>query len=104
MSFIFQSERWRRVRKFVIHRDDGKCQHCGVFVGYTPAAEVDHIVPRSHCEEIGIDPFDPENLQTLCKSCHSKKTWRDNPQPLPKKVSPLLDLDWLDEIMYQNDI
>lgn len=38
-----------------------------------PATEVDHIIPRS---KGGTDIW--ENLQALCKSCHSKKTRREN--------------------------
>ena len=41
------------------------CAHCG-----RPATQVDHIVPV----ESGGHPFDPENLQSLCQSCHSSKT------------------------------
>lgn len=37
--------------------------------------EVDHIVPR---ESGGKDIF--ENTQTLCKSCHSRKTLSENAQ------------------------
>lgn len=34
------------------------------------ATEVDHIIPL----EIGGEPFDPENLQSLCKRCHVIKS------------------------------
>ena len=35
--------------------------------------EVDHIVPLA----AGGAPYDPENLQTLCRPCHFDKTRRD---------------------------
>jgi len=38
------------------------------------AREVDHIQPVSD----GGAPFDQDNLQPLCKSCHSRKTNADN--------------------------
>jgi len=38
-----------------------------------PSEEVDHILPLA---EGGTHKFD--NLQALCKSCHSRKTMRDN--------------------------
>jgi len=38
------------------------------------ANEVDHIVPIS----LGGQEIDPNNLQSLCKRCHSKKTLEEN--------------------------
>ncbi len=61
--------KWRRVRAMYLRRhpvcvgDD-----CG-----RPAEEVDHILPLA---DGGTHKW--ENLQALCKSCHSKKTIRDN--------------------------
>lgn len=53
---------WRRLREVVLHRQPF-CR-CGA-----PANEVDHIVPKSRG---GRDTI--ENLQSLCKRCHSRKT------------------------------
>lgn len=50
-------------------RDLFKCQTCGVLVMGKGEAHVDHIVPKV---DGGTD--DMENLQTLCRSCHSRKT------------------------------
>lgn len=64
---------WRsRIRPAVAERAEFRCESCGLFVGMH--GDVDHVVPRDRCEAEGIDPRDPENLQYLCKSCHSKKT------------------------------
>lgn len=60
---------WRKVRKFVIDRDQGLCQNCLLTGKYTPGKEVDHIIPKS---EGGTDS--PDNLQLLCIPCHRKKT------------------------------
>ena len=38
-----------------------------------PATQVDHIKPIAD----GGEPWDLENLRSLCASCHSKKTGRD---------------------------
>mgnify|MGYP003651026733 CR=1 FL=1 len=57
--------RWRRLRRMILNRHP-LCVHCD---GSVAATEVDHIVPRAAG---GNDA--PENLQGLCKSCHSRKT------------------------------
>ena len=61
---------WKEIIKFVKQRDGYKCKKCGM-VGRN--MEVDHINPR---KKGGMDT--PDNLQTLCKSCHSKKTRYEN--------------------------
>lgn len=67
---------WRkRIRPMIAERAEFRCECCGLFVGLH--GDVDHIVQRSRCEAEGIDPRDPENLQYLCKSCHSIKTNRE---------------------------
>ena len=49
-------------------RHNPLCLECG-----RPAEEVDHVIPKARG---GSDKW--ENLQPLCKSCHSKKTMREN--------------------------
>jgi len=36
---------------------------------------VDHVKPLFHHPE--LDPFDVNNLQTLCRSCHLRKTFSE---------------------------
>lgn len=62
---------WRRLRAMHLAQEP-LCRHCGRQGIVTPASEVDHIVPRSNG---GSDKY--ENLQALCKSCHSRKTYRE---------------------------
>lgn len=52
------------VRQAVYERDAYRCQHCGGW----ESLSVDHIHPVS----LG-GSNDPGNLQTLCRSCNSKK-------------------------------
>ena len=49
------------------------CRHCEGRGILEPAVEVDHIQRIAD----GGDWFDPANLQSLCHSCHSRKTKRD---------------------------
>lgn len=56
---------WRRIRARVL-REEPICRRCGKVA----SREVDHIVPK---ELGGTD--ERENLQALCKPCHSTKTY-----------------------------
>ncbi|HMR01747.1 MAG TPA: HNH endonuclease [Candidatus Competibacter phosphatis] len=60
--------RWRRIRLMYL-RAHPLCVECAAHGRTTQATEVDHITPLAnggtHAEE---------NLQALCKSCHSRKT------------------------------
>jgi len=59
--------RWRKIRKAFL-KDNPFCVSCG-----DVATEVDHIIPKT---QGGKDEYD--NLQSLCKSCHSSKTAKEN--------------------------
>lgn len=58
--------RWRRLRKYYLSKHP-VCVRCG-----RPATEVDHIIPLA---DGGTHHED--NLQPLCKPCHSRKTNED---------------------------
>lgn len=62
------------LRKKIFERDAYRCKHCGVWEDLT----VDHIKP----EALG-GTLDPENLQTLCRTCNCKKGTK-----LPSYVDP----------------
>lgn len=61
-----ETKRWRIVRNRVLQRDGYICRLCSRFGEY-----VDHINPA---EEFPSLFWDEGNLQTLCASCHGKKT------------------------------
>ena len=61
---FYSSRRWRRLRVFFLNHHP-LCVDCG-----GGANEVDHIEPI----QAGGALMDMENLRSLCKSCHSKRT------------------------------
>lgn len=92
-AHVIASKRWPALRLNAKRRDGFKCVQCGA-VG---RLEVDHIKPvRTHPELA----FDLANLQSLCPSCHTRKTriecghdplsperqaWRDLVRATPRK-------------------
>lgn len=58
---------WHTIRNQILQRDDYTCQHCGSHQNL----EVDHIIPAW---KLGWDNHNPNNLQTLCRRCHTQKT------------------------------
>jgi 5-methylcytosine-specific restriction protein A len=56
--------KWQRLRQVILSRDNYICAAC-----IRMATDVDHILPRS---KGGM--HDPDNLQSLCHECHSRKT------------------------------
>ena len=64
---------WDKIRPSILQRDLFLCQACKRQGRLTPAKDVDHITPKA---QGGID--DPDNLQSLCRSCHIKKTREEN--------------------------
>ena len=68
--------RWARTRRAVFERDGWRCVRCG----RAGRLECDHVVPLE--ADPGQDPYDPDGLQTLCGSCHIRKTAAENRRPL----------------------
>ena len=60
--------RWQRLRRIQLGREPF-CVHCAEFGRVTAATDVDHIVARRDGGEDALF-----NLQSLCHSCHSRKT------------------------------
>lgn len=81
---------WRKLRTQILQRDDYLCVSCRAAGRLVPATDVDHIVPKS---QGGTDT--PDNLQSLCKPCHRRKTATENKigyfmpeylKPIPQSV------------------
>ena len=67
---LYKTARWQKLRKQVLLKQPfcAECQRQGKI---TRATIVDHIKPHKG----NLDLFwDEENLQSLCKSCHDRKT------------------------------
>jgi 5-methylcytosine-specific restriction endonuclease McrA len=59
---------WRKLRKMIAAERPAICVRCG-HAGASATMHLDHVVPLARG---GTN--DPDNLQWLCGSCHSKKT------------------------------
>ena len=71
--------RWARVRVQIFKRDGYRCRSC-----HLPGRlECDHRIPLWLDRD--LDPYDPANLQTLCRTCHIEKTAGENRKPDPAR-------------------
>ena len=68
------AHRWAAARRAVFERDGYRCVQCS----RAGRLECDHVTPLDK----GGDPWDPSNLQTLCRVCHIAKTREENRRPL----------------------
>lgn len=62
--------RWQKVRKMYL-RENPLCVECLRVGIITPATVVDHINPHRGDQD---KLWDSDNLQSLCESCHNRKT------------------------------
>ena len=65
----YRQVRWRTVRALHL-QGEPLCRTCKSEKRLTPAVMVDHIVPV----KAGGQRYDEDNLQSLCDSCHAKKS------------------------------
>ena len=65
---LYNSKGWKRLRQHVLlHHPE--CVQCG-----RAANVVDHIIPWE--DDMAL-AYDVDNLQSLCESCHNKKTYQE---------------------------
>lgn len=67
MGDVLKTQRWQRVRARQLARRP-LCETCD-----QPALDVHHIVARA----AGGAVFDPANLKSLCRPCHSRVTAKE---------------------------
>lgn len=68
------SYRWKKLRDRYIAQHP-HCEECLKEGKITLATDVDHIIPHRGDQVL---LYDEKNLQSLCKSCHSRKTARED--------------------------
>lgn len=67
---LYHTAKWERYRHRQLFREP-LCRMCKANDELTPADTVDHIIPHAGDYKLF---FDPSNHQSLCRSCHSRKT------------------------------
>lgn len=72
-SKFYQSTPWRRVRKIKLQLNP-LCEECERNGRIVSGRVIDHIIPISR----GGGALSLENLQTLCDSCHNKKSGQES--------------------------
>ncbi len=60
---IYGTEKWARTRAIIRRRAGGRCKRCG---RETTRLDVNHITALGD----GGAPYDPANLEALCRPCH----------------------------------
>ena len=80
---FLKSAEWERQRRRVLKRDKFFCQLCGA----GDSRHVDHIIPVWYTGKEEVEDYE---LQTLCASCHSKKSSFEGVQA--KKIQKLKDV------------
>ena len=82
-NLFYSSPEWRAIREIVL-REEPFCRECLKNGIQELSTEVDHIVDIS---DDSSKFMDRNNLQGLCKSCHSKKTFHTRPSFQKQKYS-----------------
>lgn len=69
---IYATPQWRRASRACLTRDHWRCVQCGRHRTQLEPGErlgADHIIPILQCP----DPYNLDNLQTLCSTCSGHK-------------------------------
>lgn len=74
---FYNSPTWRALRAQHLSREP-LCRSCGA-----KGRDVDHKVPINQ----GGKRTDPNNLQTLCQSCHNRKRQRESLSRFPQRAN-----------------
>jgi 5-methylcytosine-specific restriction endonuclease McrA len=79
----YKRKRWERLRERKLTEDPFcQCPQCQAEGRWRLADEVDHVVPV----ERGGGMFDWNNLRSMSKQCHSRKTLREDVLKQPARI------------------
>ena len=76
---VYHTTRWRNLRASALDRQP-LCQRCGLKGLTVGACVVHHVRPIRE----GGDPWDPGNLECVCRKCHNAE--HNAPEPEPTEV------------------
>jgi 5-methylcytosine-specific restriction protein A len=88
-NLFYQSPEWFAIRRIVLTKTPF-CVECIKNEIYEISSEVDHIVD---IKDAPAKCMDIDNLQALCKSCHSRKTF-NNHISFQKKTYTKVNKKW----------
>lgn len=69
---FYRTKRWRNLRSYHL-MESPLCIHCHKNGKLVSATVVDHIIPRKERPDLELEET---NLQSLCESCHNRKSGR----------------------------
>lgn len=78
---FYQRKAWKDARAAQLQREP-LCRNHKRLGQLVEGTHVDHVIPI----EFGGDPYDKNNLQTMCKPCHEAKTRRDEHLVTPPRA------------------
>ncbi|WP_017732726.1 HNH endonuclease [Nafulsella turpanensis] len=90
---FYSSAAWQKVRVMKLQHNP-LCEECERQGILNPGNEIDHIISITIRWDLRLSW---DNLQTLCKPCHSRKTMEENkeamnPKPIDQMARKLKDL------------
>lgn len=72
-TLLYYGPGWRRISREIRHRDNFQCCHCGISEKKLgKALDVHHVVPLRNFNGDYKSANRPDNLVSLCKSCHNQ--------------------------------
>ncbi len=72
-AWFYNSSRWRKVSK-VFREANPLCVECEKVGKVSSAKVADHKIGLGYLIDNNLDPYDHNELQALCSSCHNKKS------------------------------
>jgi 5-methylcytosine-specific restriction endonuclease McrA len=97
MARFYDLRAWRKLRREILARDNYRCTRCGIYVGASGAARIDHIQLLTMAPSRA---FDKTNLRTLCATCDNR-SHNEKARHLKTRVDKVVH--GVDELGYSRD-